>query len=1165
MDLPKQEEQILRYWKQIRAFENSVNKRPKSRSFVFYEGPPTANGQPGIHHVLSRAFKDIVLRYKTMQGYRVERKAGWDTHGLPVEVEVEKELGLHNKKDIEKYGVAKFNKKCRESVWRYKQDWDNLTERMGFWIDLENPYITYDPLYMETLWWIIKQAHNKKLLYEGYRVAPYCPRCGTSLSSHEVGQGYEDVTEDSVFVKFKIKNPKKHNLKPNTYFLAWTTTPWTLPGNVALAVGAKIDYVLVKQGKEHHILAKDRLSILEGEYKVVKEFKGKELEGMEYRPLYDSLSGAKEKKHYVALADFVSTEEGTGIVHTAVMYGEDDYNLGQELDLPKIHTVDESGKFNKLVPQWQGKFVKDVEPEIILDLKKRNLLYKKEKYTHSYPFCWRCKTPLLYYAMQSWFIKMSSLRNKLIKNNGKVNWMPAHIKDGRFGEWLRELKDWNFSRSRYWGTPLPVWKCTDCHNIEVIGSREDLKAQKFSTNRFFYIRHGESEKNNRENPIMSSRWPETKKYHLTKKGIDQVKRTSKQIQKMGGVDLIFASDFTRTKETAEIVAKSLGIRVQYDKRLREYDTGIYDGRGIREFHKDFSNLKERFRNKPPEGETSANLQRRMFDFASSINSKYKDKKILIVSHGDPLWLLESRMSGLTIDEAVDLKKGNIEDYPKRAVLREFVFRNFPYNSDGELDFHKPFVDEIIFECQKCDKESGMRRVEDLVDVWFDSGSMPFASATAKATVDKQGRIKAPVPFPADYITEGVDMTRGWFYSLLAVATMLGLESPYKNVISLGHILDKQGKKMSKSKGNVVNPWGMIEKYGADSVRWYFYTLNQPWDYKNFDEPDLQKSYRKFVSTLANTLEFHKIYRSSRSNKPYKTYNFLDKWILSRLNSVILDVTKRLDGYDITGAARSIEAFVIDDVSNWYVRRSRKRFQTPQASKDKEAAESMLAHVLLETSKLSAPFIPFLSEEVFRETRNKEQGATVHWENFPKANKRYINKALEDKMASARKVVEIAHEIRAASGIRVRQPLSRIRVDVKMPVQLHAIVGEEVNVKSAGYRTSSVKGWETKKEGGISVSLDTTLTPALLEEGFVNEFIRNVQELRRAGGFMPKDKIELRYKTEGKLNDMLSRSVQQIEKQNNAKIVAGGAKKETFRAKKEFSWENKKVWVGIKKL
>ncbi len=941
----RREEQILKFWKEIDAFKKSVSRRPKNRQFVFYEGPPTANGRPGIHHVLTRAFKDIICRYKTMKGYRVERKAGWDTHGLPVEIEIEKQLGLKNKKDIDKYGIAKFNEKCRESVWKYKTEWDNLTERIGFWIDLENPYITYDPLYMEALWGIIKKAYEKNLLYEGHRVAPYCPRCGTSVSSHEVALGYKDITEDSVFVKFSIFNFQFSN----TYLLAWTTTPWTLPGNVALAVGAKINYVLVKQGEEHYILAKERLNILEGEYEIIKEFVGKELEGLEYEPVFEIFNfqfSIFKNLHHVVLADFVTTQEGTGIVHTAVMYGEDDYNLGQKLDLPRVHTVDEAGKFNNLVPKWQGEFVKDAESKIIEDLKARNILYKKEKYAHPYPFCWRCGTPLLYYAMLSWFIKMSALRDNLIKNNGAINWVPDYIKEGRFGEWLRDVKDWNFSRLRYWGTPLPIWKCKDCKSVKVVGS---------------------------------------------------IKELGKQI---------------------------------------------------------------------------------------------------------------------------------------------------PKNRKKEIDLHRPYVDKITF---KCACKGTMKREEALVDVWFDSGSMPLASQVQNHA-DINAELRGKILFPADYICEGIDQTRGWFYTLLAVSAILGFKSPYKNVISLAHVLDKKGEKMSKSKGNVVDPWEMINKYSSDALRWYFYTVNQPGDYKRFDESDLQKTQRKFISTLYNALAFYRTYRTYRTNR---TNNVLDRWILSRLNNLIADIVKRLDNYDVTGAARGIESFVIDDLSNWYIRRSRKRFP-----------EQVIAHVLLETSKLCAPFVPFLSEHIFQDLKAKSYKAlptgrqvkagSVHWQDFPKDNKKYIDLDLEKEMSLARKIVEIVHGERARAGIRVRQPLGALEIDADLPDEINKIIADEVNVK------------EVKR--GVKIALDTKLTPRLKEEGFINEFMRHVQDLRKSSGFVPKDKIMLRYFVGSDLSKSIYKRKNAIIKQSNASdIIEAKGKKEVFKAQAEFEWEGERVWIGIRKI
>ncbi len=1157
MNSNENEEKILRLWQELGAFGKSVSMRPKNRSFVFYEGPPTANGRPGIHHVETRAYKDAICRYKTMQGYRVERKGGWDTHGLPVEIEVEKELGLHNKKEIEEFGIAQFNARCKASVWKYKTEWEKLTERIGFWVDLKNPYITYDPLYMESLWWIISQVWKKKLLYKGHKVVPYCPRCGTSLSSHEVAQGYQDVSEDSVFVKFQISNFKFQkksqisNSKFKTYILAWTTTPWTLPGNVALAVGADITYAIVEQNGERYVLAKDRVGILDGDYRIVQEMKGKELEGISYIPLFDSLADAKEKKHYVATADFVTTEDGTGVVHIAAMYGEDDYTLGKKLGLPAIHTVDETGKFNKRVPQWEGIFVKDAEKNIIQDLEKRELLYKAERHTHTYPFCWRCKTPLLYYAMDSWFIAMAKLRRELQANNKKINWVPEYLKEGRFGEWLKEAKDWAFSRSRYWGTPLPVWECTECGAVEVIGSREDLKKQTFSNNTYYVLRHGYSLLNKKHR--IESVYPEKGKNGLLPEGIIEVKKAARALKKEGGVDYIFSSPFLRTKETAEIVAKELGVAVHLEDELHEVLLGEFEGKPVKDFYAQYP-AAERFTQTPEGGETLVQVASRMKKFVEKLEKKYQGKRILLVSHGDPLWVLESMMLGRTQGEMVSAKEERGNGYPKTGQLRKFSYTEFPYNEELELDFHRPYVDEILFRCKKCKNEKNtMHRVKDLVDVWFDSGSMPFAQAHFPFSPSSE-----KLPFPADYICEAVDQTRGWFYTLLAVATVLGKGAPYKNVISVGHVLDKKGEKMSKSKGNVVDPWGMVERYGADALRWYFYTVNDAGDVKRFDESDVRQSANKFVATLENSFVFYKTYTTGMkvSAKPHAA-TLLDKWVLAQWEDAKEKVIKELDAYHLTQATRELERFVLEDLSNWYVRRSRRRFQKPKTLKEKQDAASVLAFLLLELTKVSAPFVPFIAESIFQELQLSFGGGkkktSVHWQDFPRAKKLTAEqKNIRKNMEFARAMVKEGLRLRAEAGIRVRQILQRFEVP-SLDGELRMLVAEEVNVKEV----------VTAKE----IMLDTKLTPALLAEGFVKEIVRHVQDLRKDSGLRPEDEIEMYYfipKEREILPATWQRNVQdEVRARAIRACVAPNAKNASARV--SFLWQGQEVWLGIKKV
>jgi len=989
MNLPKIEQKILRFWQREKIFQKSLENRKKCSKFVFYEGPPYANGKPGIHHLLARAFKDIILRYKTMRGFYVERKAGWDTHGLPTEMEAEKKLGINTKKDIEKIGIDKFIKTCRESVFTYKKEWENFTKRIGYWIDLENSYITCSNEYIESVWWILKQIWERGLLYQDYKVVPYCPRCGTSLSSHEVAQGYKKVAEPAIFLKFKVKDVKgleadieQKDLKIPTYFLVWTTTPWTLPGNVALAVNPNFSYVIIKLRVENNdeklILAKERLGVIDQKYQTIKEINGRDLLGLEYEPIYRA-SGVSDKSVYKVIdGDFVSSDEGTGIVHIAPAFGEEDMKVikAQDSSFPILLTVDGSGKMRAPGYKWNNMFVKDADNEIVADLKYRNLLYKKEIYHHDYPFCWRCDTPLIYYAKTSWFIKITSVKKQLISNNKKINWIPDYLKYGRFGEWLRDVKDWNLSRERFWGTPLPVWQCQKCNNIIVIGSINELE-------------------------------------------------------------------------------------------------------------------------------------------------ELSNKKV--------------------------------------------------------KDLHRPYIDRITFRCNKCG--GVMKRVDEVIDCWFDSGSMPFAQAhfpfafarvqRPKSKAQNLEKLIKKLNFPADFICEGIDQTRGWFYTLLAVSTLLDLGPCYKNVISHGIVLDANGQKMSKSRGNIIIPEEIIEKYGADTARFYFYTINSVGEPKRFDFKDIEDLYRRFFATLWNTYIFFSTYAEKDISPKPRIQNLclLDKWIISRLHNLNYKVIRNLEKYDVVSSARLIKEF-IEELSNWYVRRSRRKFQKPNSKKEKNQASQTLYYVLLNLTKLLAPFCPFISEQLYRDLTkitSRSSFATiaefrlaipesVHLCDYPKPDKRLINPRLEKQMREVREITKQALAQRAKIGIKVRQPLNELRIknhELRREKELLELIKEEVNVKKVSF--------------GNKLMLDTKITPELKEEGIVREIIRQIQQMRKDGGLNPRQKIYLRYSGKEFISSIIEKWKEFIKQETNIfKLEQASKRRERFLAEKEFSIEKENLWIGIKK-
>ena len=991
LNFKDREKKTEQFWKDEKIFEKSMEDTDGKPIYMFYDGPPTANGKPHIGHVLTRVIKDLVPRYWTMKGYEVPRKAGWDTHGLPVEIEVEKALGLDGKEQIEEYGLAPFIEQCKENVWKYKGMWEDFSATVGFWADMENPYITYDNNYIESVWWSLKQVFEKGLLYKGYKVVPYCPRCGTPLSSHEVAQGYKDVKEKSAIAKFKVSGE-------DAYFLAWTTTPWTLPSNVALCVNPEETYVKVKQGDTNYYMAEALLEkVLGEEFQIIKKYKGKELEFKEYHALFSNVSydNVKEKFHYIVCDDYVSMENGTGIVHIAPAFGEDDSRIGKKYGLPFVQYVDGKGCMTKETP-WEGVFVKDADKLILKQLKETGALFSTPLMEHSYPFCWRCDTPLIYYARETWFIKMTAVKDDLVRNNNTVNWIPPTIGKGRFGDWLENVQDWGLSRNRYWGTPLNIWEC-ECGHKHAIGSIEELKS-------------------------MSSNCPD------------------------------------------------------------------------------------------------------------------------------------------------------------------------------DIELHRPYIDEVTIKCPECGKE--MHRVPEVIDCWYDSGSMPFAQYhypfENKELFEKQ--------FPADFISEAVDQTRGWFYSLMAISTLIFNKAPYKNVIVLGHVLDKDGIKMSKSKGNAVDPFDELNAHGADAIRWYFATNSAPWLPNRYYEDAVKEGQRKFMGTLWNTYAFYVLYANIDEFSPEgrklepETLCVMDKWILSKLNSMIKDVDENMTNYKIPESGRALEKF-IDDLSNWYVRRSRERFWAKGMEQDKVNAYMTLYTCLVEFCKCAAPFVPFITEDIYQNLVRRDFPDTpesIHLCSFPNADESLIDKELEENMERVLDVVVMGRACRNASNVKNRQPIPKMYI--KAPWSLSdfytAIIADELNVKSVEMtddvraftsysfkpqlktlgpkfgkkigeirnalaaidgnkamdelnekgsltlslsdgdvelakedlliETAQVDGFVSMNDYGITVVLDINLTEELIEEGFIRELISKVQTMRKEAGFEVMDMITIYIEGNEKLEELLTR-------------------------------------------
>lgn len=1121
--IAEREEKILKFWQDNKIFEKSLEKPAPKGEFIFYEGPPTANGKPGIHHLEARAFKDVIPRYKTMRGFHVRRKGGWDTHGLPVELQVEKQLGLKSKKEIESYGIEKFNKRCRESVWEYLDVWNKFTERIGFWLDRENPYITYENYYIESVWDILKKVEERKLLYKDYKVVPWCPRCGTGLSSHELAQGYEDVKDTSVTVKFKLKNPEKLGLKGNVFILAWTTTPWTLPGNIALAVGEKITYVdFHKTGTDEiYIVAKERADkIAEGAItRLDREWSGKDLVGLEYEPLFpyaekfapESEKEKLSKAFKVYPADFVTIEDGTGVVHTAVMYGQEDFELGNKIGLPKIHMVNDDGTFKEGMDFLSGRFVKEKDekgkPTLDIDifnyLKEKNFYFSNEPYTHSYPFCWRCHTPLIYYARDSWYIRMSSLRNELVKENENINWVPAHLKEGRFGEWLREIKDWAISRERYWGTPLPIWQNEE-GKILVIGSVTELKERIQKRNNYFLMRHGESVSNTKGE---ISATPSTND-PLTKKGEEQVLKAAKSLRKEK-IDVIITSPFVRAKQTAEIIAKEIGFNeeIKEDFRIGEISAEEWNGKHWIEYQNQLNDIKGRFEKHVGNAENWEDVRKRVSEFMFDVDAKYENKNILIVGHGGPLTLALHTSEGLSVKEMITRKQDGVFE---NGEIKEMDWRNLPHDENYKIDLHKPFIDEIKLVDEK---GNGLKRIKEVLDVWFDSGAMPFAQDGLEGRKEMR--------YPADFISEAVDQTRGWFYTLHAIGVLMEKGKAFKNVICLGHILDSNGKKMAKSIGNVIDPWLMMDKYGVDALRMWMYTVNQPGDSKNFDEKTVDEVVKKIFNLISNVVSFYDLYGAENINPHNKSGHILDKWILSRLGLLVKDGTESIDNFQVFEAARSIRDFV-GDFSTWYIRRSRDRFKSDDED-DRKNALATTRFVLLEMAKYIAPFTPFFAENIYLKLKFENDPESVHLCDWPEEGK--VDEKILENMEEVRKVVSLALEKRMTAGIKVRQPLSELKVKsekLKDKKEYLELIKDEVNVKNVSF--------DSKIEN--EVELNTEITEKLQKEGNSRDFIRAVQELRKNKNLVPSDKIELLVETDDEGKEFLNSVTAEIKKPTN---------------------------------
>ncbi len=1090
----QKEQEMLEFWEHHQVFQKSLDKKSPKGEFTFYDGPPFATGLPHYGHILAGTIKDAIPRYKTMQGYHVRRQWGWDCHGLPIEKLIQEEHGLRTKKDIEEFGVQKFNQAAKASVFKYDAEWKKTVPRTGRWVDMNEPYTTMDASFTQSVWWGFGELQKKGLVYESFKVMHVSPILESTLSNFEVNQAYKDITDLTATVKFELLD------QPNTFVLAWTTTPWTLPGNVALAVGKDIAYVRVEHENASYVVASDLAAKVfkDKTFEIKEELLGSELVGKSYKPLFDHYAKDKTLENHangwkIYAGDFVTTTDGTGIVHIAPAFGEDDLDLGRAHNLPFVQHVKMNGEIKAEVPELAGRQAKpkhdpsETDVEVIKMLAHQGSLFSKEKYLHSYPHCWRTDAPLLNYATSSWFIKVTDMRDRLVKNNRPVRWVPEAVGTGRFGNWLKDAKDWAVSRSRFWGTPLPIWKSEDGKDVRFISSLDELRAKTRSTNAYFVMRHGQAEHNVNNIASDSNNTPS----HLTEQGKAEAQKAVDSL-KGKKIDLVYVSPLMRTQETAEIVRQALGLsddQVITDDRIREVQTG-FDGKHISEYHRFFTTIKDKFQKKTGNGETLGELKNRVGEFLYDIDKKYDGKNILIVSHEYPIWMLYAIREGMNEAQTIALKEAT-EEFINTGELKSFEFAPIPHDDNYELDFHRPYIDEITW------NEDGatFRRIEDVFDTWVDSGSMPFAGngyPLAKKTFHPGSFFWKSKGFPADFIAEGLDQTRGWFYTLLVWSTALFGRAPYKNVIVNGLVLAEDGRKMSKSLNNYPPVMDTIDKLGADAMRYYL--LSSPVvraDDLRFTEKGVDEVMKKIVMRLENVVSFYEMYKDDAVVPSDESKNVLDRWILARLAETNRDITNGFEKYELDKAARPLMDFV-DDLSTWYLRRSRDRLKA--SGPDKSFALATTRFVLREFAKLMAPIMPFKAEDTFMRTKTTEDELSVHLAHWPKQPE--VDADVLVKMAEVRNIVTAALEIRAKEAVKVRQPVQTLETKLALGEEYSDIVRDEVNVKDV----------EVNPNLEELVWLDTSMTPELRAEGDARELIRVIQDLRKAAGLSPDDTI-----------------------------------------------------------